>query len=123
MKTRRLPSWVLIAVGIGFLAGLLLRVCTPRPLTGDERQTKVLLEEVVYAAYEFQGSHGRWPADLEEIIKNSSEMFPPHLYLKGRLVDSWGRPLKYIPPGPDHEGRVWSLGAEGKGDPRLEERL
>ena len=108
-------------MGLVFLAGLMLRVCSPRPLTGDERQTKVLLEKVVYAAYEFQGAHGRWPADLEEIIQMlSANIRPNHLY-KGKLVDSWGQPLQYIRPGPDHEGRVWSLGAEGRGDPRLEE--
>ena len=123
MITRRFPRWVLVAVGIGFLAGLMLRGCTTRSLTGDERQTKVLLLNVVNAAHEFKGAHGRWPESLEAMIKHSSELFPPHRFLKGKLVDSWGEPLQYVQPGPDHEGRVWSLGAEGRGDPRLEEGL
>lgn len=110
-------------MGSALLAVLLLRVCTPRPLTGDERQTLVLLEKVVCVANDFKAGHGRWPESLEQIIKSPDLQIKPSDILEGKLIDSWGQPLQYIRPGPDHEGRVWSLGAEGKGDPRLDRRL
>ena len=114
---------VLFAVGTALLAVLLLRVCTPRPLTGDERQTLVLLEKIVCVANDLEARHGRWPESLEQIIKTPDLQIKPSDMHQGKLVDSWGQPLQYIRPGPDHEGRVWSLGAEGKGDPRLDRRL
>ena len=123
MKTRLFWRWVLLPMSFVFLASLLLRICTPRPLTGDDWQTMGLLEKVVCAANDFKAEHGRWPESLEQIIKSPDLQIKPSNILEGKLVDSWGQPLQYIRPGPDHEGRVWSLGAKGKGDSRLDRRL
>ena len=72
--------------------------------------TEILLVNCRVACLSFYTNANRWPIALPELIANTNGI----VYIKGGLVDSWGRPLIYVAPaGTNVPGYIQSLGADG----------
>ncbi len=74
-------------------------------------ETQGLLFACRLACLTFHTNANRWPIALPELIANTNGRV--YILVKGGLVDSWGRPLIYVPPAGTNAGSITSLGADG----------
>ena len=123
-RKKGIPTWVKVVLGLAVLAivpciGLLATLVVPSVMgslvAAQQAKARADIAGLENALNDYAiENNGRYPATLDELLTSAPGQ-PPYLETEtGALpLDPWGHPYRYVPPGPDGQYRILTLGADG----------